>query len=214
MNIYYIIIGAIVLYFVNKLLKYLGSRPIIFKNISLDNKSELKIFFRILLYRGYALRGKGDGRIYFETRLNTKKKIILRKYNFRNQLGVIMYVPLYFDQLEEKINLYLKNIKFKNKVWKETRQEVEEEVIGIDIKQDMSLGVKIFLEIVDYVFNKEEKENLNMFFKNTGELNKYYDFGLNEEEVYENVRRKLDRPVSWSANLGYIIGKIISFGSR
>lgn len=214
MNVYYIISGIILLYFVNKLLKYLGSRPVIFKNTSLDNKSELEIFFRILLYRGYTLRGKGDGRIYFETRLNTKTKIILRKYNFRNEFGVIIYVPLYFDKLEEKINLYLKSIEFKNDVWKETRQEVEEEVIGINIDQDMGLGVKIFLEIVDYVFNKEEKEKLNMFFKNTGELNKYYDFDLNEVEVYENIRRKLDRPVSWSANLGYIIGKIISFGRR
>jgi len=214
MNIIYITLGLIILYLCGQLITFLGDRPVIFKNISLDNRNDLVIFFRILLYRGYAIRGKGDGRIYFENFSKKTRKIIVRKYNFRNEIGLIIYVPLYSKQLEKKIDRHLKGIGFKNKVWKETRQEVEEEVLGLDIKQDTSLGVDLFKKVAEYVFDDIEQKNLRVYFKNTGDIEEYYDFDLNKEEPNVYIREKLDAPVKWSTNLGYKLGRMSLFWRR
>ena len=214
MNIIYITLGLIILYLCGQLIVFLGSRPVIFKNISVENRNDLLIFFRVLLYRGYAIRGKGDGRLYFENLSNNPRKIIVRKYNFRNELGLIMYIPLYFKQLEISIKKFLKSINFKNKVWKEHRQEVDKEVLAIDLLQNANLGVEILKGISELVFEERELKNLIVFFKNTGDIEEYYDFDLNEEEQNVYIRKKLDIPVKWSANLGYKLGRMIFFCRR
>ncbi len=203
------VVTLIILYLCIRFFDYLGDIPVIFKNVSIDNRNDLDIFFRILLYRGYAIRGKGDGRLFFESELNHDKKLIVRKYNFRNEIGLIIYIPLYSNTIEKRINKYLKDNQFHNAVWKETRNKSNKDVIGLDIKQDTFTGVDIFFDLINIVFGKEE--NFRLYFKYTDDLNKHYDFDLKKEERDELIRSKLNIPVSWGTNLGYKLGKLFYF---
>jgi len=164
----------------------------------------------MLLYRGYGRRAKGDGRLYFETRLNIRKKIIFRKYYFRKEKGIILYIPLYEEETEKEVRKRLKENEFPYEVWKEERVEVGGmEVLGIDLRQDIELALEVFYWVMDIVFLREEVENIFIYFKNIAELREEYDFDIEKEERDEEIRKRLEVPVSWAANLGNILGTVV-----
>jgi len=204
-----LIIG--ILYLLSKLTKRLSDKPVIFSGIETDDKKEICIYIKLLYYRGYTRYGKGDGRLYIETRIDDKRKIIVRKHNFRNKKGLILYIPLYDKDSEDSIMERLKCLDFGGKIWKEKRMEVEgTEILGLDIGRDSLLGAKIIKECGVVVFSDIQRKNIVLYYKNVSDLDDTYDIKIEDTGEDEETKKKLDVAVRWSRKTGEIMGKIIN----
>jgi hypothetical protein len=200
-----------ILYLLNRFSKKLSDMPVIFDNIRIEDTHEHKIHIKLLYYRGYTRYRKGDGRLYIETKVDDRRKIIIRKHNFRNHKGLIMYVPLYDKDTEKRLKEILGELNYEGSVWKEERAEVSGmEVLGFDMCNDIPLCARLIKESGNIIFSEAQKKKLILYYKNVSDLDNEFDVRIEDTGEDEETKRKIDVAVRWSRKVGETIGKIIN----
>ena len=192
-----IIVIGIILFLGYKLLNKIMWTPIVFKRKSY-NDDDFGIYLKLLFIRGYTRRGKGDGRFIVESMDRKGRKLIVRKYNFRNEIGMCLYIPEYKEGIEERVRTFLKENKIEEKVWREWRKEIDSRVVGVDMGDNFENGIKILRFAIDLILMDEvDKRRLKVYFKNIAQAREHYDFFIEQFEKDEQNMKKINRATNW-----------------
>jgi len=197
MNIAQIILAGIALYFGYKLLNHILETPIKVKRVGFENEM-FEDFLKLLYIRGYVNRGKHDGRMYVESMGKDRRKLIIRKYDFRNEMGMCMYIPKYEEGIEKKIRSFLKKNGIDEEVWEEWRLEIDGKVVGVDLGDNFEKGSRIIESAINIILKEENlKGRLKVYFKYIAQAEEHYDFLIENFESDPNRIQSIDRPTNW-----------------
>ena len=203
MSIPQIILAIIVLYYGYKVLNELLGFPLKFRRKRLTEE-EIEMYLKMLLIRGYVKYGKRNGRMYIESMMRKGRKIIVRKYDFRNEIGMCVYVPEYEKEMERKIRNFLIENKIEKEIWREWRKEFDKKVLGVDIGSDIDKGVRILKYITETIFKEEKKlGRLKVYFRYMAQSDEYYDFPIEKFERDPEKIKQMKRYTNW---MGLLFG--------
>ena len=197
--IYFIILFVLFLIY-----KFLNAPLTYFQDIGED----INKFLILLLYRGKIKNDIVDsGTVFISKRINEEKNILLfLKYKIKGKIGVYLYVPLYKDypNLKEKIENYLKENNIKFFFDKYYKDDLADEFVVIDIKQDVKIGNKIYKKIFKDFFEIEEHISISCFKMNsTNKLDTCIDFNYDKTNIdlpiknYEEMLREFKKKYLW-----------------
>jgi len=176
-NYFLLFVFLIVIFFFLFILKI---QPFKFKNI---NYSELDKYMYLLLLRGYSNSNYPNGVLFIVSKLDGRW-IMLRKYNIRNKIGLNLYFPIYNRMIKLKIDEYFERNVINKKKWIDKIPEIDIDVIGINLLQDIDCGVKLIKFLSKYIFPKEgtnSKVSELYFLSVEDKQNTFIDF--NEKDV-------------------------------
>ena len=201
MNIARIILVMIILYYGYKLINNILDTPIVYRRKRFE-KEEFDIYLKLLFIRGYVRYGDYNGRMYIESMDRKGRKIIVRKYDFRNEYGMCIYIPEYEKNIEEKVKNYLQENEIEEEVWREWRREIDMKVVGVDLGDDIDTGLKIVEYAINLILKDEnEKGRLKVYFKYIAQAEEHYDFFIEQFEKDAEKIKSIDRPTNWMGRI-------------
>lgn len=171
--------------------------------------AELINYMYLLLYRGFTNRLDPDG-VLFVVSYTDLRKIILRKYNNRNKVGLYLYFPIYDDSIRLKAEEFLAEHGQDKKMWIDKIPQIREKVVGVNINQDIEFGYKMICLLLEFINPGTENVNFleEVYVTNVEDTpNKFVDFEPGDIDNLEDLSEYINMPLTQK-------GRIIDFYYR